>query len=73
VQFAAEHEHLVAKSLFCAGTTWPGVFLAEDRRALDYLCSRPDVNASKVGCCGLSGGGLRTVYLAGNDDRIACA
>ena len=22
---------------------------------------------------GLSGGGLRTVYLAGTDDRIACA
>jgi dienelactone hydrolase len=72
-KFAGEHEHLVAKSLFCAGTTWPGVFLAEDRRALDYLCSRPDVNAAKVGCCGLSGGGLRTVYLGGTDDRIACA
>jgi dienelactone hydrolase len=72
-KFASEHEHLVAKSLFCAGTTWPGVFLAEDRRALDYLCSRPDVDATKVGCGGLSGGGLRTVYLAGTDDRIACA
>ncbi len=33
--FAAEHEHLMAKSLFCAGTTWPGVFTAEDQRALD--------------------------------------
>src|SRR5579872_5913846 len=26
-QFAANHEHLVAKSLFCAGMTWPGVFV----------------------------------------------
>lgn len=72
-KFAAEHEHLMAKSLFCAGTTWPGVFVSEDQRALDYLCSRDDVDASRVGCAGLSGGGLRTVYLGGLDERIRCA
>lgn len=72
-RFAGAHEHLMAKSLFCAGTTWPGVFLGEDQRALDYLCSRPDVDAKRVGCAGLSGGGLRTVYLGGADDRIVCA
>src|SRR5262249_33881596 len=27
-QFAADHEDEMAKSLFCAGTTWPGVFTA---------------------------------------------
>ncbi len=72
-RFAAAHEHLMAKSLFCAGTTWAGVFLAEDQRALDYLCSRPDVDADRIGCGGLSGGGLRTVYLAGLDDRVRAA
>lgn len=72
-RFAAEHEHLMAKSLFCAGTTWPGVFTGEDQRALDYLCSREDVDAQRVGCAGLSGGGLRTVYLGGIDKRIKCA
>jgi dienelactone hydrolase len=72
-KFARDHEHILAKSLFCAGTTWPGVFLAEDRKALDYLAGRPDVDAARIGCAGLSGGGLRTVYLAGADDRIACA
>jgi dienelactone hydrolase len=71
--FAHEHESLMAKSLFCAGTTWPGVFTAEDQRALDYLCSRNDVDPARIGCCGLSGGGLRTVYLGGLDDRIRCA
>jgi len=71
--WAAEHEHIVAKSLFCAGTTWPGVFLHEDRWALDYLCSRRDVDASRVACGGLSGGGLRTVMLAGLDPRIRAA
>jgi len=72
-KMAGEHEHLMAKSLFSAGTTWPGVFTGEDQRALDYLCSRPDVDSSRVGCAGLSGGGLRTAYLAGIDDRIRCA
>lgn len=72
-KFAGEHESLMAKSLFCAGTTWPGVFLGEDQRALDYLSRRDDVDPDRIGCGGLSGGGLRTVYLAGMDDRIACA
>lgn len=72
-KMASDHEHLMAKSLFSAGTTWPGVFTAEDQRALDYLCSRPDVDPSRVGCAGLSGGGLRTAYLGGLDDRIRCA
>lgn len=72
-KFAGQHEHIMAKSLFSAGTTWPGVFLAEDQRALDYLCSRSDVDPERVGCGGLSGGGLRTVYLGGFDERIACA
>ena len=71
--FAGNHEHLVAKSLFCAGATWPGVFVADDRAALDVLCARPDVHPDRVGCCGLSGGGLRTVFLTGADDRIRCS
>ncbi len=71
--FAGGHEHLMAKSLFCGGTTWPGVFVADDRAALDVLCSRPDVDVERVGCCGLSGGGLRTVYLTGADPRIRCS
>ncbi len=71
--WAAEHESIMAKSLFCAGTTWPGVFLAEDQRALDVLCARPDVDPERVGCGGLSGGGMRTVFLGGVDPRIRCA
>lgn len=72
-QWASNHEHIMAKSLFSAGTSWPAVFFAEDQKALDVLCARPEVEASKVGCAGLSGGGLRTVYLAGLDERIQCA
>jgi len=71
--WAAGHANVMAKALFAAGTTWPGVVLAEDRKALDVLCARPDVDRERVGCGGLSGGGLRTVYLAGLDYRVKCA
>ena len=72
-RWAGQHESILAKSLFCAGTSWAGLFLSEDQRALDVLCARPDVAADRVGCAGLSGGGLRTVYLGGLDPRIHCA
>ena len=72
-QWSAAHESIMAKSLFCAGTTWPGVFLSDDQRALDVLCARRDVDAKRVGCGGLSGGGMRTVFLGGTDPRIRCA
>lgn len=72
-QWAGQHEHILAKSLFSAGTTWPGVFSAEDQVALDILCARDDVDTDRIGCAGLSGGGLRTVMLAGLDPRIQCA
>ncbi len=71
--WAKEHESILAKSLFSAGTTWPAVFLADDQRALDVLCARQDVNADRVGCGGLSGGGLQTVFLGGMDSRIKAA
>jgi len=72
-EWASDHEHIMAKSLFCGGTTWPGVFFAEDRVALDILCNRDDVNDQKIGCGGLSGGGMRTVMTGGLDPRISCA
>jgi len=72
-QWAGQHEHIMAKSLFSAGTTWPAVFFAEDQKALDILCAREDVDTSRIGCGGLSGGGMRTVFMGGLDERIKCA
>lgn len=71
-RWAGGHEHIMAKALFSAGTTWPGVYLKEDQAALSILASRPDVDASRLACGGLSGGGMRTVFLAGLNDRIRC-
>ena len=71
--WAGQHEHVMSKSLFCGGTTWPSVFFAEDQKALDILCARNDVDIANVGCCGLSGGGLRTVFMGGLEQRVKCA
>lgn len=71
--WASDHENVMSKSLFCSGTTWPGVVLSEDQTALSVLANRSDVDPDRLGCGGLSGGGLRTVYLGGLDPRIKCA
>lgn len=71
--WAAAHEHVMAKSLFCGGTTWPGMFLIEDQVALSILADREEVDENRMGCAGLSGGGLRTDFLGGMDHRIKCA
>ncbi len=72
-RWAGNHEHVLSKSLFCGGTTWPGVSVAEDQCALDVLAARPDVDENRMGCCGLSGGGLRSLMLSGVDSRIKTA
>jgi dienelactone hydrolase len=66
------HEHWMSKYCNLLGTSMAGVVSFEDRAALNYLLSRPDVNAQRVGCIGLSGGGNRAALLSATHDRI-CA
>jgi dienelactone hydrolase len=70
---ASENEQLTARTLYAAGITWAGVMYWDDIRTLDYLASRPEVDPRRIGCVGLSMGGLRTIHLAGLDDRIKAA
>jgi dienelactone hydrolase len=70
---AGHHEHLVEKYCNLLGTTLAGVVSHEDRIALNYLLSRPEVDPRRVGCCGLSGGGNRSTLLLATHDSIAAA
>ncbi|MEA3336940.1 MAG: acetylesterase [Chloroflexota bacterium] len=70
---AALHEHLVEKYCRQLGTTYAGVISHEDRIAVNYLQSRPDVIAERVGCIGLSGGGCRSGLLQATCDQIKAA
>jgi dienelactone hydrolase len=72
-QRGQENESLMARSLFTAGITWPGVLLWDDIRTLDYLASRPEVDRNRIGCVGLSMGGYRSYLLAALDARIKAA
>ena len=70
---SGQNEELVARSLFTAGISWPGVLLWDDIRTVDYLASRPDVDKNRLGCVGLSVGGYRSFLLAALDERIKAA
>lgn len=70
---AGESEGLVGRTIHAAGFTWPGVMLWDDLRTIDYLVTRPDVDPKRIGCVGLSVGGLRTCHLAALDERIQAA
>jgi len=72
-QFAANMESDIAKAFTTAGTTWPGFMQYDDSRALDYMLTLPDVDPENISCGGLSGGGLRTVFLTAMDERIKCS
>jgi dienelactone hydrolase len=52
------------------GYTPAGVETWNALRAVDYLASRPEVDAERIGVTGRSGGGAYSWYLAALDDRI---
>ena len=42
-------------------------------RAIDYLETRPEVDKSRIGCAGHSGGGTLTLFISALDERVKCA
>ncbi|HTL52975.1 MAG TPA: alpha/beta hydrolase family protein [Planctomycetota bacterium] len=49
-----------------------GKALWEESIAVDFLCSRPEVDAQRIGCMGHSLGGHGTVFFMAYEPRIAC-
>jgi lysophospholipase L1-like esterase/dienelactone hydrolase len=66
-----EQEDLFKRDLWLGRTLW-GMFVRDDRVALDYLCSRPEVDPARIGATGMSMGSTRAWWLAAVDERIAC-
>ena len=50
-----------------------GIYVWDLMRALDYLETRPEVDMTRVGLTGTSGGGLATFAAFPADDRFTCA
>jgi dienelactone hydrolase len=65
------HGALIGASLWPIGTPLLGLQVYDNRRAVDYLISRPEVDRSKLAVTGASGGGNQTLYAGATDDRFA--
>lgn len=67
-----EHSLIGVGSILVGGNTarfrvWDAM------RAIDYLSSRVDIDARRIGFTGCSGGGTLTSYVMALDERVACA
>jgi dienelactone hydrolase len=70
---ANQHEHIVAKYLNLLGTCLGGAVSREDRIAFNYLLSRGEVDPTRAGCLGLSGGGNRSTLLRATHPGVRAA
>jgi dienelactone hydrolase len=56
-----------------AGRTLWGMMIRDDLTALDYLCSRPEVDAQRIGVTGISMGCTRSWWVMAMDERPRAA
>ena len=61
-----------SRNLFLAGMTVQGIQVWDNMRAIDYLCTRNDVDPERIGCTGASGGGNQTMSDLPKLDGAAC-
>ena len=65
------HGALYGSTLWPAGLTLLGCQVYDNRRAVDYLLTRPEVDGDRLGITGASGGGNQTMYAGALDERFA--
>jgi dienelactone hydrolase len=65
------HGGLDGAMLWPVGVPLLGLQVYDNRRAVDYLVSRPEVDPKKLAITGASGGGNQTLYAGATDDRLA--
>ncbi|MBS3772232.1 MAG: acetylxylan esterase [Bacteroidales bacterium] len=61
---------IIGIKAFLSGTHVFNIMVWDAIRAVDYLVSRPEVDADKICMTGSSGGGMMTTYILPFDDRI---
>jgi dienelactone hydrolase len=59
-------------SLWVGRTLW-GTIVRDDLMALDYLCTRPEIDPLRIGVTGMSMGSTRSWWLMALDDRPKAA
>jgi dienelactone hydrolase len=64
-----EHIQAGAQSML-VGESVARYFIWDAKRALDYLASRPEVDAERLGAVGCSGGGALTTFIGALDPRV---
>ena len=65
------HGDLTAATLYPAGLSLAGLQVYENMRAVDYLLTRPEVDGTRIGITGASGGGNQSMYAGAWDERLA--
>src|SRR5205807_8170970 len=64
------HGALDGAALWPVGQTLLGMQVYDNRRAVDYLLTRPEVDPSRIGVTGASGGGNQIMYAGPLDERL---
>ncbi|OJW24631.1 MAG: hypothetical protein BGO49_06200 [Planctomycetales bacterium 71-10] len=64
------HGGPMGASTWAAGVPLIGLQVFDNRRAVDYLTSRPEVDPARLAITGASGGGNQTLYAGALDDRL---
>jgi len=64
--------YAVSVNALLLGKTLLGLRVYDIMRLIDYIHTRPEPLADRLGCIGLSGGGMLTLFTAALDQRITC-
>jgi len=67
---AMRSESAIFKEMLWRGQVLWGMMVYDSLRAVDYLCSRTDVDASRIATLGMSMGSTMAWWLAALDERI---
>lgn len=66
------HGEMTAATLLPIGLPLSGLQAYENKRAVDYMTTRPEVDPQRIGITGASGGGNQTMYAGAIDERFQC-